>query len=196
MTRQTANKKRSRQKGGKFIPAFCLALGTIILVLVIISAVPVAVPRLFGYNVYSVVSGSMAPALPVGSILYVEPVPPEEVEVGDIIAFKSSGSVVTHRVLQDMPEGSCFITKGDANEMADINPVPYVELIGRVRMHLPALGFLTAVYSGNGAKIVPVFFAACGLLFRMVGSRMREHDRALEKRKAAVSVTSGKEERE
>ncbi len=58
-------------RGGKLIPALCNLLGTLILVLVIASCLPLTVPRLFGYEIYEVVSGSMEPEIPVGSVIYV-----------------------------------------------------------------------------------------------------------------------------
>lgn len=69
----------------------------LILIAVVAVCVPMTLPRLLGYEVYVVVSGSMEPAIPVGSALYVESVPPEEVEVGDVIAFYDRGAVITHR---------------------------------------------------------------------------------------------------
>ena len=72
--RKTQN--RPEKRGGKFIPALCSILGTLILLAVILGALPLALPRLFGYEAYSVVSGSMEPALPVGSVVYVEPADP------------------------------------------------------------------------------------------------------------------------
>ena len=122
---------RPRKRGGKIIPALCSALGSLILAAVILSALPLSVPRLFGYSIYSVVSGSMEPALPVGSIVYVEPAGFTEIRIGDVIAFDDEGTVVTHRVIEDRPQESAFITKGDANSSPDILPTPYWKLIGR-----------------------------------------------------------------
>ena len=59
-------------KGGKFLPAFCSVLGTLIILLVICIALLLSLPRLFGYEIYSVVSGSMEPALPVDSAVFVK----------------------------------------------------------------------------------------------------------------------------
>lgn len=75
----------------------CKFLSVLILIAVVAVCVPMTLPRLLGYEVYVVVSGSMEPAIPVGSALYVEIVPPEEVEVGDVIAFYDRGAVITHR---------------------------------------------------------------------------------------------------
>ena len=86
--------KRSDAKGGKLIPALCNIAGTLILLSVIASCLPVTVPRFMGYEIYNVVSGSMEPEIPVGSVIYVEEAVPEEVQEGDVIALWSNDSVV------------------------------------------------------------------------------------------------------
>ena len=88
----------SGSKGRRAFPALCSALGTLILVGVIAAFLPLTVPRLMGYGIYEVVSGSMEPEIPVGSVVYVKAARPEEVEAGDVIAFNKGGSVITHRV--------------------------------------------------------------------------------------------------
>ena len=47
-------------------------IGTGILLCVIILLIPMSTPRLFGYDMYNVVSGSMEPTIPEGSVIYVE----------------------------------------------------------------------------------------------------------------------------
>jgi signal peptidase I len=132
------------------------------------------VPQLLGYEIYDVVSGSMEPALPVGSVVYVEPVMPEEVAVGDIIAFSSGDSVITHRVTENrIVEGEIY-TKGDANDTADFSPVAYDQVIGRVKYHLPLLGQLLFLYGSTVGKIYALGFALCGLLLHRLGARIRQ----------------------
>ncbi len=191
-----AEKKQAppKKEGGNLIPALSSALGTIILLAVILSALPLAVPKILGYEIFSIVSGSMEPTLPVGSVVYVEHCAVSEVRPGEIIAFRDDDTVVTHRVIETRPQEGAFITKGDANESTDIQPTPYWELIGRVKMCIPILGKLLALYSSREGKIVLVFFAMSGLLFRMIASRMKaqlERDRA---KKAARERGSGKDE--
>lgn len=78
---------RSEHRGGKFLPALCSVFGTLILISVILVCIPVTVPKLMGYEIYDIVSGSMEPEIPVGSAVYVKAVLPEEVKEGDVIAF-------------------------------------------------------------------------------------------------------------
>ena len=115
--------KRSDAKGGKLIPALCNIAGTLILLSVIASCLPVTVPRFMGYEIYNVVSGSMEPEIPVGSLLYIKETEPEGMEEGEVIAFygmADAGAIITHRVVENRVVMGELITKGDENEKEDI----------------------------------------------------------------------------
>ncbi len=157
--------KRSRKR----FPALCRFIGTFILIAIILAFLPLTLPRAVGWEVYEVVSGSMEPAIPVGSAIYVKAASPEEIETGDIIAFQKNGSVITHRVAQNHPEEKEFITKGDANRTEDMTPTPYGSLIGKEIFHIPYAGVLMTVLSGTAGKIYAVLFAVGGVLLRMLG---------------------------
>lgn len=160
-------------KGGKFLPALCNLLGTLILLATILSCLPIVVPQFRDYQVFHVVSGSMAPEIPIGSLVYVQPTAPEEIQPGDIIAFRSGESVITHRVVKNYLVEGEFVTKGDANEVEDGNRVDYEELIGKIVRHYPYLGELLVVYSSNVGKAYIVLFAACGAMLNVLASRLR-----------------------
>ena len=166
--------KRSTAKGGTLGPALCRIAGTLILLSVIASCLPVTVPRLMGYEIYNVVSGSMEPEIPVGSAIYVEAVPPEEVQEGDVIAFWSNDSVIAHRVLRNKLVEGTFTTKGDANAEEDMNDIEYAALIGRVAAHYPMLGQMMVLYTSSVGKVYVVCFAACGCMFHILAGRLRE----------------------
>ena len=189
--RKTQN--RPEKRGGKFIPALCSILGTLILLAVILSALPLALPRLFGYEAYSVISGSMEPALPVGSVVYVEPAEVSQIHVGEIIAFDDEGTVVTHRVIESRPQEGAFITKGDANQSPDITPTPYWKLIGRVKLCIPLLGRVLSLFVLREGKLALGSFALSGVLLRMFGTRLRARS---EKQSAAGRKDNLQEEKE
>ncbi len=161
--------KTSGKKSRKFFPAFCRFTGTFILIAVIVVFLPLTVPRLAGYEAYEVVSGSMEPEIPVGSVIYVKAARPEEVREGDIIVFQKNGSVITHRVVEIHSEEREFITKGDANQAKDVTPTPYDSLIGKEALHLPLVGVLMTMLSGTAGKIYAILFAICGVMLRMLG---------------------------
>jgi len=88
-----------------------------------------------------VFTGSMEPAVPVGSIVIIKLVDPSTLQKGDIICFKLSGpSSITHRIINITNEG--FITKGDANEDPDTWIVRKENVIGKVAFIIPYIGYL------------------------------------------------------
>ena len=91
--------------------------------------------NVFGRSLLTVVTGSMEPSLHTGDYIYVKKVPADELEVGDVITFRSeegevSGKLVTHRIIEITPEGD-FITKGDANTIADSKRIRQDQIIGK-----------------------------------------------------------------
>ena len=123
----------------------CSTLGTAILVALILLCIPFALPKIFGYQAYTVISGSMEPAISVGSLVYVKGIEAKDVMSNDIIAFyggRDTNAVITHRVVENRAEAKEFITKGDANQTVDMNAVMYNHLIGKVEHIVPGLGFI------------------------------------------------------
>ena len=118
---------------------------TILVVLIVLSAVFLMGTRLIGYRVYSVISGSMEPELSVGDLLYVRPVDPTEVKVGDDISFVLNEDLVvaTHRVVRIDAEKQHIYTKGIANEVEDSEPVHFKNVIGVVDFNIPLLGYVS-----------------------------------------------------
>ena len=155
--RTLSEAQRPAAKGGNFIPALCNVAGTLILLTVIASCLPMTIPRFMGYELYNV-----------------ESVDPVDVQEGDVIAFQSGDSVVVHRALENHSVEGVFVTKGDANEGEDFNDVPYSDLIGRVSRHYPMLGALMEIYTSNVGKVYVVCFAACGAMLNMLAGRLRE----------------------
>ena len=61
-------------------------------------AVTVLLAILLGYKFMIVSSGSMAPTLPVGSLIIVTPCEYEDLELGDIVTMNKAGTFLTHRI--------------------------------------------------------------------------------------------------
>lgn len=120
-------------------------------------------PSLFGYQLYAVLSGSMSPAFDTGSVLFVRPVDPLAIDVGDVITFTAPAGdhLTTHRVVDiDDTAGIEFTTRGDANNVNDPNPVPAGRLVGRVHGALPYLGYLMGFVRTRQGLIILVFIPA------------------------------------
>lgn len=152
----------------------CRLFGWIILLGVIAALVPVTVPRFMGYEIYNVVSGSMEPEMPVGSIAYVKAVDPVMLEDGEIAAYATEGSVIMHRVVSNHKVEGYLITKGDANEDEDIKEVQYANVRGRVVKHYPVIGQLMMLLANTLGKVLLLCLALCGVLLNVIAGRMRE----------------------
>lgn len=128
----------------KAVSKICSILSTILLIVFAGVAAVLILPVLLGCKSMAVISGSMEPEIPVGSIVIVKEVEPEELEPGDVISYTLTGStMVTHRILAIDEEKQTVTTKGDANEAEDGNPVSYDRIVGREIFHVPYLGYLS-----------------------------------------------------
>ena len=125
------------------------SLTTIIVVMVVILAIMLVGVRFFGLQVYSVLSGSMEPEYPVGSLIYVKKVDYKELKVGDPITYLlDEDTVVTHRIIEvlideDDPNTIRFFTQGDANGIPDAKSVHYKNIIGTPVFTIPYMGYIS-----------------------------------------------------
>lgn len=118
-------------------------VSTVLVVIVVIFAILLAGVRLFGVQVFSVISGSMEPEYPVGSLIYVKKIDPTEIEVNDVITYVlPNDTPSTHRVIRIDEENQLFYTKGDANKTEDGAPVHFKNLIGTPIFKIPLLGYI------------------------------------------------------
>lgn len=165
----TAKKKKKKKTS---LPAKILNFtGQLILFVVIIMCLPLTVPRLFGFEVYNVVSGSMEPEIPVGSIVIVNEMDSEEIVEGDIIAFYSPSNpeaTITHRVLEKDDAMQEFTTKGDANAEKDLAPIPYACLIGRVDFYMPYVGNIYAQFVSDSGKLVVIGIVIFAVVLQII----------------------------
>ena len=118
------------------------SITTALVVVAVVFAFLISGIRLFGFQVYGVLTGSMEPTYPTGSLIYVQQVDYNDLKLRDVITFSSGKSIVTHRIIEVVPNGSSvqFRTKGDANEDPDASLVGPAQVIGRVSFCIPHLG--------------------------------------------------------
>lgn len=154
--------------------------GTVLLLALLVLVLPLTVPKLAGYHLYDVQTGSMVPALPVHSVIYVRSCDPSEIQAGDIITFQTesaSDRVMTHRVAAIDTEAQTFTTKGDANEAVDQTPVPFSNLTGKVMFHIPALGSVAAfIQSATGIATCVCVFAGVMIMW-IIADRLKVKER-------------------
>lgn len=121
-------------------------LGGIGVILIPIILLVFFLPAQFGGNTYFLVilSGSMEPEYPVGGLAILKQPNLDDIQVGDVIAFKPANNedtniFVTHRIVEITEEG--FITKGDANEDIDMSIVASEQVVARAEFIIPYLGY-------------------------------------------------------
>jgi len=98
--------------------------------------------RVLGLGSFIVTGGSMEPSIHKGSLVFVQPVSPLEIKVGDVITFQQYGQTTTHRVISigSGSTGLMFKTQGDANTVADPEDKFFPGQVGIVRLALPIAG--------------------------------------------------------
>ena len=112
-------------------------------VLVMMFAVGIAASMFMGVRFMTVVSGSMRPAIDVGDLVVVAPVNRYNVSVGEVIAFVRGGITILHRVvgITRVRGQLAYVTKGDANNAPDREPVLPQQIVGRLVYVVPHVGY-------------------------------------------------------
>lgn len=151
----------------------------VIFATVAVVAMAVLVPRLMGATPFTVLTGSMRPSLPPGTLVVIDPTPADELRVGDVITYQlESGrpQVVTHRIVKvgtNLAGERSFTTKGDDNDVADAEPVRPVQIRGKLLYSVPKLGYVSNLISGSHRQVA-MYGVVTGLLgyaaFMFVGA--------------------------
>lgn len=129
----------------------------------------VLVPRAAGATPYVVLTGSMEPAMPPGTLVVTRPAAADAIGVGSVITYQlASGepTVATHRVVAvgvDTTGERVFRTQGDANGAPDPGWVRPVQVRGERWYSVPYLGHVTTLVSEADRQLVSTLVAA-GLL--------------------------------
>lgn len=97
--------------------------------------------EIFGYKAYIITTDSMRPNIKVGDIVIVEQVEEEKLMIGDVITMKKAGEIITHRIVEVVEEEETeYITKGDNNNIEDLETVKYNQIEGKKILKIPAFG--------------------------------------------------------
>ena len=167
------------------LSAALLILATAIAMLVIV------LPAVTGGSALTVLTSSMAPKYPAGSLIVIQPTEPSDVSIGDVLTYQiTSGKpdVISHRVIERRVDTETheisFITQGDNNTVADPLPVQEVQVKGTLWYSLPGFGWINSAINGSARPfVVPIVAAAlfaygAWMLVATLRSRYRrEHPR-------------------
>jgi len=107
---------------------------------------------LSGHHLFVVTGASMEPAIAKGALAIVRPTIPAALAVGDVVTFQHKGQVVTHRIaaIDEHGDARVFTTKGDANEVADPEPVAFDDQVGLLVAQMPFFGYLLGLLQAYG----------------------------------------------
>ena len=162
---------------------------------VVIQVLTQGYASLFGHSLFRVVTGSMAPEIPVGTLIISKNTDIDDLEIGDVICFQSMspsmrGRIITHRVIGKDADAAGVVslqTKGDANPSADGYPVTTENLVGRVVWRSNQSNFLThlVAFFSNEVSFMACIALPCliiaGLIFRnSVGNIQQDLEMAME----------------
>ena len=148
----------------KWVKKACAVCSGVVVAAVVIAATLLAGARLIGLQSFSVLSGSMEPAYPTGSLIYIKTVNAAALKVGDVITFLlNEDTVATHRIVEILPDEQDptvlrFRTKGDANEAPDGGLVHCRNVIGTPVFMIPCLG-----YAANFIRKPPGIYFSLGV---------------------------------
>ncbi|HEX2895925.1 MAG TPA: signal peptidase I [Marmoricola sp.] len=145
----------------------------------------VALPRLTHGQAMTVLSGSMTPGIPVGSVVVVRPIDPADLHVGDVATYQAVPGkpvFVTHRVVGiDHADGRTTYTfKGDANRGPDTSPVVPGQIRGRMWFHVPYLGTVRTDLKSRALQVLILTIVLGGYAISQLAAGFRERRKEIE----------------
>ncbi len=163
---QAGRRQRSWVRRAGRLAGLLALLGVLALLGLLLATM--AAPRLWGYQSYVIYGSSMEPAIKLGSLVVAKPVKVDDLQVGDIIVFRSPGNGVTltHRIVEVREEDGQrhFLTKGDASNDGDTVEVSLEDGVQQVAHHLPYLGYFVHFARSTIGIILLIALPALGLL--------------------------------
>lgn len=150
----------------------------------------VVVPRVSGATPYTILTGSMQPTYPPGTLVVVKKVPTNELAVGTAVTYQletGKAAVVTHRIVavnRNTRGETLFITQGDANDAPDIKAVQPEQIRGKVWYSVPYLGRVNSMISGSqhiillGAAVGMLLLYSIGMFYKAHRDSRRERQQS------------------
>jgi signal peptidase len=168
-----AEKKINWRKISKIGSYFICSLIIILAILVIFSAFKFP----GNYQIMVVQSGSMKPAIKMGSLVVVKPT--SQYKIGDIITYKSaddSQRTTTHRIVEiNEEQGLIFYkTKGDANDAPDFNPIFENNIVGKILFSIPYLGYPVSFAKTLPGLIILIIIPATIIIYEEIRKIVKE----------------------
>lgn len=101
----------------------------------------IGIPRFCGINEFNILTGSMQPDYPVGTLVFVQAKDPSSIRPGEVVSYVMNEDldIITHRCVSNDYDNKMLGTRGDANT-ADDAPVLYENVVGIVVFSVPYVG--------------------------------------------------------
>lgn len=166
-------------------------IGNLLLAVLILVGIVVGVSMLpieNNYKMLSVKSGSMASAIPLGSIVVIKPA--NNYEVGDAITFptvnaKKGNDFTTHRIesIENKDDSIFYKTKGDANQSADSDRINKEDVIGKVYIVIPWVGYLLGYIKTLPGLVLIIVIPSTIIIYEEIRKLNHETRKIIQKRK-------------
>lgn len=149
------------------------AIANVVIIVLLLIALLMNISVFTKYQSLAVISGSMEPTLPYGSLIIIKPQTTYNVE--DIVTFHSTGTGevkrFTHRIVSI--EGDLVATKGDANTSIDPEPTSLSRAEGKVVFTIPYIGYLVMAFEKSWVKIIAVLLVLLWLALELEMAKRR-----------------------
>src|SRR5699024_8268136 len=126
---------------------------------------------LIGYKVKTVLSGSLEPGIKKRSIIAIEETEPNYTfEKNDVITYiNEEEKIITHRIDEVRKDDGSYVTKGDDNDAADLEPVRQENIIGiYTGLTIPYLGYVSTFVNSKEGLALLLILPGIGLIFYSV----------------------------
>lgn len=171
----------------------------LLVVAVVISKASGGEPAFFGYQIKTVLSGSMEPGIHTGSIVAIKPGGDmARFQKGDVITFINQENIlITHRIVDATTNTATgeatYTTKGDNNDAADLATVSSTNVVGQYTgVTVPYVGYaMNFAVSKAGSVMLMIIPGLLLLLYALFTSWKAVA--ALEKKNAGAAGPAGSE---
>lgn len=166
----------------------------VITAVVVMLAVCVVIPRLGGATPYSILTSSMEPDYPPGTLVVMKPVDAKDISAGDVVTYQlksGESTVVTHRVVAITATAGGeprFHTQGDANNTPDAKLVVPEQIKGNLWYAVPHLGRITNLIDNAQRHAISVLIVGGLLAYAAYMFVNSARERRSTKKKEEVSV--------
>ena len=143
----------------------------VLLGLIAILMAAIVIPKLADGQPYTVLTSSMKPEYPPGTLIVVRKVDPSSLAIGDVVTYQirsNEPDVITHRIVGftfDQQGNRLLTTQGDAVPVPDERPVQSAQVRGELWYSIPYLGYVNSWITGSTRLIIVYAIAGALVLY-------------------------------